>query len=158
MRMTPWKLATRARWRMHWTSHAFVCSRIDRALLNPKSAARTHPQRTGLITGEMTFLPFAGAGILGIRRSLFEEIVGFDWSISSNEEADLCWRLQLAGHQPPVFVPDATLHCRLEQRRTKRWRKTLVFGRRRHTCTDITERQGCPANLRPNRSSLGATS
>lgn len=110
-------------------AHDLACSRIDLKPLNPTVPAPSHPQNTGLITAEMKFLPFAGAGTLGIRRSLFEAIGGLDPSLPCYEEADLCWRLQLAGNEPPVFVADAVLNHRLEPVLMKRWRKAVTFGR-----------------------------
>jgi glycosyltransferase involved in cell wall biosynthesis len=110
-------------------SHEFVCCSTDVQKLNPWNPEGTVPQRHGLNRSEMRFLPFAGAGTLGIRRSLFEWVGGFDPSLDCYEEADLCWRLQLAGHDPPTFVAGAVLHIRLEADRAKRWRKAVLFGR-----------------------------
>ena len=110
-------------------SQEFVCSSTDVQRLNPWNPGGTIPQRHGLNTSEMRFLPFAGAGTLGIRRSLFERIGGFDPSLDCYEEADLCWRLQLSGHEPPAFVVGAVLYYRLEPDRAKRWRKAVAFGR-----------------------------
>ena len=110
-------------------AHELVCSRVDVASLNPWNPGGTHPQQTGLIRAEMSFLPFAGAGTLGIRRSLLAEIGGWDPSFLSHAEADLCWRIQLAGHEPPVLVPDATLNYRLDFSTLGRWRRTVAYGR-----------------------------
>jgi glycosyltransferase involved in cell wall biosynthesis len=108
--------------------HELVCSRVDIERLNPWNVGGSHPQEAGLIESEMHFLPFAGAGTIGIHRSLFEEMGGFDRFLRCYEEADLCWRLQLAGYEPPAFVRDAVLHYRLEPERRKRWKKALAFG------------------------------
>ncbi len=109
-------------------AHPFVCSRVDVVSLNPWNPGGTHPQETGLITADMEFLPFAGAGTLGIRRSLFEEVGGFDPSLPYYQEADLCWRLQLAGHEAPSLVPGAELHYRLGDRPSKRLRRAAARG------------------------------
>ena len=58
-------------------SHDLVCGGVDVSLLNPEVRAHTHRQERGLLT-DMAFLPFAGAGTLGIRRSLFQDVGGFD--------------------------------------------------------------------------------
>ncbi len=110
-------------------AHEFVCSSVDVVSLNPWNPGGTHPQRTGLIVAELSFLPFAGAGTLGIRRSLFTAIGGWDPSFRTYHEADLCWRVQLAGHEPPVFVPDATLSYRLDPTTLGRWRRAVALGR-----------------------------
>jgi glycosyltransferase involved in cell wall biosynthesis len=85
-------------------SHELVCSAVDLELLNPWDPSGTHPQQTGLIQS-MDFLPFAGAGTLGVRRSLFEERGEFDLLLRCYEDADLCWRIQLSGHEPQHSSP-----------------------------------------------------
>jgi glycosyltransferase involved in cell wall biosynthesis len=109
-------------------SHDLVCARIDVALLNPPNLVGPHPQETGLITEDLAFLPFASAGTLGIRRSVFKQIGGFDPSLPRYAEADLCWKIQLAGGDPPEFVQDAVSHHRVERRPTKRLRKAAAYG------------------------------
>ena len=109
-------------------AHPFVCSRVDVVSLNPWNPGGTHPQQTGLITADMDFLPFAGAGTLGIRRSLFEDIGGFDPCLPQYHEADFCWRLQLAGHEAPWLVPGAELHYRLGDRPSERLRTAAARG------------------------------
>jgi len=106
-----------------------VCCSVDMLLLNPWNPGGTHPQQTGLITEEMSFLPFAGAGTLGVRRSLFEKIGGWDASLLFYPEAELCWRIQLAGYGPPTFVPLAILHYRLDPTPNGRWRRAVGLGR-----------------------------
>ncbi len=125
-------------------SHELVCSSVDMELLNPWNPGGTHPQRAGLITAEMSFLPFAGAGTLGIRRSLFEEIGGWDPSLRFYPEADLCWRIQRAGHEPPALVPDATLHYRLDPTRRGGWRRTVGLGRTQPLLYRRYRRAGMP--------------
>ena len=110
-------------------THGVVCCSVDVTSLNPWNTDGTHPQLTGLITGDMAFLPFAGAGTLAIRRSLFDEIGGWDPSLRFYPEADFCWKIQLSGHPPPHFVEDATLHYRLDPTAHGRWRRTIGLGR-----------------------------
>lgn len=113
-------------------SHPFVCSRVELSSLNPESRS-SHPQSRGLITAELGFLPFAGSGTLGIRRSLFTEMGGFASSLPCYEEADLCWRIQLSGHDPPYWVRDAVLNYRSPRATVfgthSRWRRAFAFGR-----------------------------
>jgi glycosyltransferase involved in cell wall biosynthesis len=135
-------------------SHELVCSCVDLTVLNPWVSAETHPQQKGPITEEMAFLPFAGAGTLGIRRPLFEGIGGFDPSLRCYEEADFCWRIQLAAHEPPAWVPDAKLHYRMERHPAKRWERGRLSVRRKRSCTVVIEALGFPASpvaLRPSR-------
>ncbi|WP_146340763.1 glycosyltransferase family 2 protein [Nesterenkonia sp. NBAIMH1] len=44
------------------------------------------------------YLPAAGAGNMGVHRQAFLDVGGFDESMRTGEDLDLCWRLQLAGH------------------------------------------------------------
>jgi glycosyltransferase involved in cell wall biosynthesis len=53
-------------------------------------------------------IPFAMTANLGIRRQLFEELGGFDGTLLSGEDADLCIRALLAGHRLG-WVPEAPL-------------------------------------------------
>ena len=81
-----------------------------------------------MITAELEFLPFAGAGTLGISHSLFMEVGGFVPSLRTYEEADFCWRLQLSGHEAPTLVPAAVLHYRLRDRPSRRLRTAAARG------------------------------
>jgi glycosyltransferase involved in cell wall biosynthesis len=44
-------------------------------------------------------LPGAGAGNMGVHKAVFDEVGGFDDSLRTGEDLDLCWRLQLAGYR-----------------------------------------------------------
>jgi glycosyltransferase involved in cell wall biosynthesis len=94
-----------------------VCARIGFDGLNSpwvQSVWEQRWQQDGPLN-DFGFLPYAGSGTLGIRRSLFEEIGGFRHyeRPSQFEEADFCWRIQLADHSAPVLVPGAVLQYRL---------------------------------------------
>lgn len=45
------------------------------------------------------YIPGAGAGNLGVHRDEFLAVGGFDESLRTGEDLDLCWRMQLAGHE-----------------------------------------------------------
>ncbi len=45
------------------------------------------------------YMPGAGAGNVGVRRDAFLGVGGFDADLRTGEDLDLCWRLQLAGHE-----------------------------------------------------------
>jgi GT2 family glycosyltransferase len=57
------------------------------------------------------YLEHASTLGLGIRRELFERIGGFDESLTALEDADLCFRAQLAGAKL-VLAEDAVVHYR----------------------------------------------
>lgn len=96
----------------------FVASRLDFDELNAPRlrVARGSTQVKAL--QRFNFLPFphAGAGTLGIHRSLHDEVGGFDETIPICEDIDYCMRVQRLG-TALTFVPDAVLHCRLRTNR-----------------------------------------
>jgi glycosyltransferase involved in cell wall biosynthesis len=96
------------------SQHDFVACSIDSDKLNPPwiIAARGRPQRDGLQTvSHPPYLLHAGAGTLGIKRSLYIMVGGFDESFLYLYETDFCFKLQLAG-VPLHFVPDAVVYVR----------------------------------------------
>jgi glycosyltransferase involved in cell wall biosynthesis len=99
--------------------HDFVACRIDIEKLNPPwvVAGRRCPQRDDLQkVSYPPYLPHAGGGTLGVKRSLHAMVGGFDESLPYLHDTDFCFKLQLAGVRPH-FVPDAVIHVR--------WRHTL---------------------------------
>jgi len=100
--------------------HDFVACRIDLEKLNEPHvvASRGRTQTDGL--QRMPYPPYfshAGAGTMGVKRSLHEAVGGFDEAFRFCEDTHYCLRIQLAGHTL-VFVPAATVHVRL---RTSSW-------------------------------------
>lgn len=90
----------------------FVAARLDCESLNaPWLRSSRPPTQTEGIGDPFGFLPSAAGCSLGIRRSIFEEIGGFDDSIMLGTDVDLCWRAQLAGCSLR-FVPDAVVSYR----------------------------------------------
>jgi hypothetical protein len=72
-------------------------------------------------------LPHAGGGNLGIHRSVFEAVGGFDEDLGGLQDVDFCWRVQLAG-VPLHFLPEATLHVRLRSSLRAMWRQGRNYG------------------------------
>jgi len=78
----------------------------------------------------------ACGGIFTIRQAVFEEIGGFDATLSAGEEPDLCLRLRQAGHQihridHEMSLHDADMH-QLGQWWTRMERTGLSFAEGRH--------------------------
>jgi hypothetical protein len=95
--------------------HPFVAGRFDGERLNSARTLRSRSldQQVGLQRSSPTVgLAHAGGGNLGIHRSVFMEIGGFDPAVRYLQDTDLCWRVQLAGY-PLVFIPDLVVHVRL---------------------------------------------
>jgi cellulose synthase/poly-beta-1,6-N-acetylglucosamine synthase-like glycosyltransferase len=98
--------------------HDFVACRYDFGKLNHSWLIHARGgvgQGQGLAGGYChPTLPYAGAGGLGIARSVHEAVGGFDMTLKAmagQEDTDYCIRVQLAG-TPLVFVPDAVMHVR----------------------------------------------
>lgn len=111
-------------------AHAFVAGRFEATKLNSPAVLRSRPlqQRHGLQdSGIGPRLPHAGAGNMGIHRSVFQAVGGFDAGLGCLEDTDFCWRVQLAG-VPLVFRPDAVVHVRLRSTMRRMWRQGHDYG------------------------------
>jgi len=98
----------------------FVACRIDLEKLNEPQvvASRGRTQTDGLQRMPYPpYFPHAGAGTIGIKRSLHDAVGGFDEAFRFCEDTHYCLRIQLAGHEL-TFVPAAIVHVRL---RTNSW-------------------------------------
>ncbi len=94
--------------------YAFVSGpfEIDRLNYLPLQKHRVNSQPTGVQQYTYPpFLPHAGAGNMGVRRKVFDEVRGFDESLPALFDTDFCWKVQLAGI-PLTPLPDAVLHVR----------------------------------------------
>lgn len=82
------------------------------------------------------FLPSGGNCNLGLKRSLYEAIGGFDESLFFVQDVEYCWRAQLAGTELH-FVPNALVHYRLRNtlvgkyRQARNWSEEYVSLRKR---------------------------
>src|SRR5690606_7008063 len=74
------------------------------------------------------YLPASGAGYLGVRARVFAEVGGFDQDLRTGEDVDLCWRVQLAGHEL-VQRRDAVVHVRERPGLRTAFRQELHYGR-----------------------------
>lgn len=73
------------------------------------------------------YLPHASGSTLGVKRSLYLAMDGFDESIPILDDTDFCWRVQLAG-TPLQFVPDAVVHYRFRDTLDGIYRQALGYG------------------------------
>jgi len=74
------------------------------------------------------YLPHASGSSLGVKRSLYEAVDGFDESIPILDDTDFCWKLQLAGTELH-FVPDAVVHYRFRHKLRCIYRQARGYGR-----------------------------
>lgn len=78
--------------------------------------------------GSDDFLPYGITCTFGIWRSAFDAIDGFDLRyVSSGEDIDLSWRLQLAG-MTLAHAPDAVVAYRLRDTYRETWNQTRAYG------------------------------
>jgi len=110
--------------------HPFVAGSFEgRRLNSPRTLrSRSLDQQTGLqCSSPQVGLPHAGAGNMGIHRSVLLEVGGFDPAVRYLQDTDLCWRVQLAGH-PLVFVPEMQMHVRLRSTLSAMYRQGRNYG------------------------------
>jgi GT2 family glycosyltransferase len=92
----------------------FVACRMDFEKLNSPwiCAARRNPQKDGLNAYTYPpYLPHAGGGTIGVKKSVFQSIGGFDEDFPYLHDTVFCWMLQLC-NIPLHYVPDAVSHIR----------------------------------------------
>jgi glycosyltransferase involved in cell wall biosynthesis len=90
------------------------------------------------------FLEHASTLGLGIRRVLFERIGGFDEEFRAMQDADLCFRAQLAGAEL-VLAPDAVVHYRFRTAFRDIYRQARLYAE----CFAQLQRKYQPAGTRP---------
>jgi glycosyltransferase involved in cell wall biosynthesis len=96
-----------------WAPGVVVAGALEHDLLNRRQQieARGRLQAHGLAL-HMGFLPIAAACNLLMEKGVLEQIGGWRLDLPHGEDAELSWRLQLAGHSL-VFAPDAVVHYRM---------------------------------------------
>ena len=99
--------------------HDFVASRFEFTKLNEPWALEarsggygTCGQENGLPKiGYPPYLPFAGGGGLGVKKSVHDAVGGYDESLPYLHDLDYCFKIQLLGVELH-FVPEAVIHVR----------------------------------------------
>jgi len=107
-----------------------VAGRLEWERLNSDAAQRSRalPQVDGLQhTEPLPGLGCASSSNLGIRRTLFDRLGGFDVRARYLQDTDLCWRAQLAGGTL-AFEPAAVVHMRLRESVLGAWRQGRGSG------------------------------
>ncbi|MGQ0556504.1 MAG: glycosyltransferase [Nitrospiraceae bacterium] len=108
----------------------FVACCVDFKKLGPAWMTKpvAHSQTSGLQPiGELSYLPHAGGGTLGVKRIIHETIGGFDESFALCEDTDYCWRIQLKGFALH-FVPDAVVHVSVRDSIIGHYRQAVGWG------------------------------
>lgn len=110
--------------------HAFVASRHMADALNPAWAVRARGRGQEEELRGIWYpphLPHAGGCGLGMRRSLFEEVGGFDESLPYLHDTDICWKLIKRGHELEL-VHDAVIHIRYRTDLSSIFRQAWSWG------------------------------
>ena len=110
--------------------HPFVAGRLDGKKLNSPRVQRSRAlqQQAGLQNSSAEVgLPHAASSNLGIYRSVFLEVGGFDPKVRYLQDTDLCWRVQLAGY-PLTWVPELVVHMRLRSTVKTMYRQGWNYG------------------------------
>ncbi len=109
--------------------HDFVAAYRDSESLNMgwvRLSRRTHPHEG--FRNFYDFLPHAGGTRIGVRRSIFESVGGFDESLLRGEDVDFCWRVQLVG-TPLRLAPEAIARVRYPDSFGRMYRQARLSGR-----------------------------
>ncbi len=116
------------------TEHAFVAGRFDIERLHPRSRVTVSwsPQLDGLTQLQwMPGLVTAGAGNMAMRREIFDAVGGFDETLRTAEDDDLCLRAQLLGHRLH-YEPRMVLHVRRRSGLRQVFRHAVTAGAGAH--------------------------
>jgi glycosyltransferase involved in cell wall biosynthesis len=135
-------------------TNALVAARLDLYKLNPPWLLESWPamdQQGGPLVDEFGLLPVVGGCAMGVQRAVFDDVGGFRTSLRAYEDADLSWRIQLAGHPPPLSVSGAVVHYRLPSSVLGHCRRRLHYARGRLALYCLYREQGM---VKPGRASL----
>jgi glycosyltransferase involved in cell wall biosynthesis len=110
--------------------HELVTPRRDHMRLNERwvRESRDPPPPDGIHRNWYPpYLPHAATGGLGMRRSLYEALGGFDESFQVCEDNDFCFRAQLHGATLHA-VPEAVYHYRLRDTIPSIYRQARAYA------------------------------
>lgn len=122
-----------------------VTGPIDARRLNAAGASGAGPParwRSAPPIGN-AFLPYALGANLAIRRTVFDDVGGFDARRNHGNDKVLSWSVQLAGHRLG-FAEDAVVHYRLRPDTGGTWRRQLRIARAAPSLYERFRRHGMP--------------
>jgi glycosyltransferase involved in cell wall biosynthesis len=109
----------------------FVAGSFEGEKLNESDELqlRMVPQTNGLQEYNYPkYLPHAGGGNLGAKRTVHEAVGGFDESLPRLMDTDYCWRIQLSGVKLH-FVQEAVLHVRMRKSKAGSLNQARLWGK-----------------------------
>ncbi len=113
------------------SKYDFVACRREYSKLNESWTLkyRRGSQRDGLQKSQyLPYLPHASGSTLGVKRSLYDAVGGFDESIPILDDTDFCWKIQLKGKKLH-FVPEAVVHYRFRHTLDGIYRQARGYGK-----------------------------
>lgn len=110
-------------------NHDFITCRLNTEKLNEQwqQESWTNAQKDGPINFYPQFLSFAGSCAIGVKRNVHESVGGFDENIKCLEDADYCWRIQLAGTKLH-FVSATEIYYRYPKKRKRMFKQMRMIG------------------------------
>ncbi|MDM9383203.1 glycosyltransferase family 2 protein [Chlorogloeopsis sp. ULAP01] len=125
------------------SKYDFVAGRHELKKLNEPEILRWYQLEncTGAVV-ENQYLPFAGAGNMGVKRSLHNAIGGFDGALLLVEDVDYCWRIQQRGTKLH-YVPEAIAHIRLRTNLIGAYKRAWKMG----TCEALLYKKHRPLGM-----------
>nr|WP_219414383.1 glycosyltransferase [Pseudonocardia nigra] len=106
----------------------FVGGRLDVDLLNDERVrSRRSPLQNERIDVMRGHLPAVSGAAMGIWRSVFDEVGGFDDRQGQLEDVELSWRLHDAGYRAQ-FAPEAVVHYRYRAGIRETFRQERKYG------------------------------
>lgn len=109
-------------------THDIVTGPLDLKYLNQPWRVKKDVELEGLKQPtHPPFLPFGGTCNMGFTRSLYQTIGGFDESFIYQEDAEICWRSQLAGFKLH-YEPQAIVYYRLKHTLPGTYRQARNWG------------------------------
>jgi GT2 family glycosyltransferase len=109
-------------------THEFVTGPQEYETLNPEWMHGAFGTRTAHELQHFSgIFPFGPTANLGMRRTLFDSIGGFDTTFMVGQDVELCLRAWLAGAELQ-FVEAAVVHYRYRQDLRSLWRRARQYG------------------------------
>lgn len=99
----------------------------EEALNSPRVRRWRRPLAEDALPMGWWFAPYAVSANLAVRREVFDRVRGFDPSLRSCEDVDLCWRLAAAG-QTVAFTPGAVVRYRHRERLASSMAQAFRWG------------------------------
>jgi glycosyltransferase involved in cell wall biosynthesis len=102
---------------------------LERLLLNdPRSLAWRPHRPPGALPDHFRFLPYAHGANFGVRRTVWEQLGGFNGSYRASEDVEFSWRVQLSGYGVG-FLPDAAVSYRYRSSLPSLVRQNYAYGK-----------------------------